>query len=77
MIKKTPYVTTVTPAAKGQSTKTKTSSTSATSTSKPQENKNQGKLQRFDKTFGGSMLWSHLLSKNVADDKDKPSLVTL
>ena len=39
-VKKSPYVTTVTPAAKGQRTKvTKTSSTLATGTKKPQEKK--------------------------------------
>ena len=75
---------TVTPAAKGQSIKvTKISSTLATGTIKPQENKDQGELQRFEKTFGGSVLRSHLSSKNVPDDYelnldiDKQSLATL
>ena len=81
---KSPHVTTVTPAAKGQRTRvTKTSSTLATCTTEPQEKKDAGKLQTFEKAFGGSALWSHLASKNVPDDyelnldKDKQSLATL
>ena len=83
-VKKSPYVTTVTPAAKGQRTRvTKTSSMLATGTTKPQEKKDAGKLQTFENAFGGSALQSHLASKNVPDDyelnldKDKQSLATL
>ena len=47
-VKQTPYVTTVTPAAKGQRTKvTKTSSMLATGTTKPQEKKMQENYRRL------------------------------